>query len=931
MRPKLVNYVAMESASSLVWCGESQSGIKGVFRMNTLEAGSEESHLCLLQCSSSADAEPAPTTFVWNRRLTMIAVACGSTVLIAPWSTTDAAARAPIQKVAAPPTPSDDDTPEVPSTITHVAFDCVDDMQECVFFATTTNELHFSVVDLSEASERATSPTVTHRFALESPLLHLTNSPNPTKHHRCFMVSKDASVVGVTVVEATPAPENVEEAPEGASPLSSWSVILTTPVPLSCPDFTNASAPPLSSCREGPFQSQLLASDHGLIMMKCLWEGECIRNDGHHLTLPSISIRGDVLHLGVWDPWSRSGACVVGFWTLDRCFCVHRVCLDEGGAVTENHLLGELSPFADDGSVSGREDDVVWCGALGASKSLTVARRLAGFVGLEALYEENMSKAGSSPPPAAATGMAQPAATDEADLPPRQASEDTVMVADELPEADEPALETSASAVPTQEQTSSNAPAEAPLGGEVGTSDAISTSAALSDEPQQVASQPATAPQLPPSSTIPHDDETLPQGAATTKPAPEVHAKVRRRAATPPLPEVEKKPAVPRLAEKLRQERRVLAASKPRRTAPPADGAPQDHATSTSANSEAIGTFVGQSGVESKASLPPRGPGVEVALDTSDLSQHRDKMDVYVLTKLLGEGWETPVIFLPLQVNFKLPELRSTLEQIHARRLSITFATPAGKLIELRPSTMRIFESYDDDSKQIYCRGLFPKIEGGHISGTDTNNMRAQSALETESSRKQNTSLGPRASTPHFPDVSAISHGGSHLSESTMLFPPRKLSKDEQAIVSRRLHETSVELSRTKLSALEKKFWPTENGAKKIAADTTVDMIDRLYRQSNEIKGKKLVELQKAVDIQLFGSKPPLQLPEDERKVVAEKFYDMGVKQVKKLETLAEQRAHPRAQCPKLATPEEWAAWQESMARPIKRRFKSKDPYVDPS
>lgn len=574
----------------------------------------------------------------------------------------------------------------------------------------------------------------------------------------------------------------------------------------------------------------------------------------------------------------------LAMWTLDRCLRVHCLKLSlDSASVVSNDLVGEVSAFTEGASLA-------WCGVLGAGmhRRVVVARN-DGFVGLEVVTEA-CNEAGNA---------------DDSSTPDvaRQESEDTVLIAEGRDDNDMPTAE--AKPVESEKLESENPPV-------VDEHRQLSTDVEKSEEPLQQVHTSETA--VASATNEPAPDTT----AATTVPQPSLdrapaHSSSKKGATKAPAPAKDAiKETTPNESQKPRKQNLYRAGS-PSLDAPPhkppvprrASAEKPVKASSPPRSrlaSDASSLVVGDTAPQAPIRKEPKGPGVDISLDTADLEEHRDCMHVYVLSKLLGESWDTPVVFIPLPPRYNVANIRDALEKIHQKRLSICFATPAGKLIELRPSTLKIFQSYDDNTKQIYCRSLYPTF--------------------SSPSPQHEADVSPQC-TSGISDVSAI--------HPDVTQHQRKLSEGEQKAVCSRLHDASMEASRRTRLMLEQRYWPCEAEASVIDKARETGMIDRLYKQSELVRKSKIEALRQRVDAATFGEKAHLSLPEEQRMELAEKFYTAALQQYKKRETEEKKREFPRLRCRKLSGPEEWAAWQESMSRDIKKKFKTKNPYTEGS
>jgi hypothetical protein len=288
------------------------------------------------------------------------------------------------------------------------------------------------------------------------------------------------------------------------------------------------------------------------------------------------------------------------------------------------------------------------------------------------------------------------------------------------------------------------------------------------------------------------------------------------------------------------------------------------------------------------SSPPPKGNGVSIELDTADLKSFRDQMNIFMFTKLLGEGRDLPPEFVELPTRFSLEELKQAVEWRYQRRLIISFATPSGGLIELRPSTIRIFQGFEDPEKQVYCRALY------------RGEMRGSSASST---------------SEHSPALSGISDSSQWM---------RKHTKTSMMSTSQRLCDESMRSLTTSRSAIEGEMYPTVP-LRRLSHGRLHAVCSRLHSGDAVKRKSELERIRASVDAQQFGVKKPLRCSKEELEELVDNFYRSNLQFLRNKEDLsAKHQFLPGGTFPKLSS-DEWGQWQEHRSRPIKKEFRLKD------
>ena len=320
-----------------------------------------------------------------------------------------------------------------------------------------------------------------------------------------------------------------------------------------------------------------------------------------------------------------------------------------------------------------------------------------------------------------------------------------------------------------------------------------------------------------------------------------------------------------------------------------------------------------------------KGPPVTVSTSTEDLENCSGNMDYYLFTRLLGEGTEQPVKFVPIpRQHIGLKELLFLLEKVYGKRLVVSFASPQGGLTELRRSTFPIFDSFDIDDRQLYCRALFPHAKGKLDVGCSTINtsdglpLRAASALSRRTVDHAEGGRPPLLSPRNAADVSA------GVIESALF---RRVSTRRQEQSIQRLYEETPATKRKNLLLLEATAFPEEKSPLRITAEEETKLALRLTREFAAHKAKSVEAIKLAVERSIHGDKVPLQLTVEESDAVAQRFYEQAKEKIARAKAEAEEAAKKAkfVQFVKKSSAEEWADWQQRMSTPIKQKFKLKD------
>lgn len=328
--------------------------------------------------------------------------------------------------------------------------------------------------------------------------------------------------------------------------------------------------------------------------------------------------------------------------------------------------------------------------------------------------------------------------------------------------------------------------------------------------------------------------------------------------------------------------------------------------------------------VQTAPDASARRCAVDCAVDTSDLEDCGPRMDVFVYARLVGDTTEK-ALFVPVSPSLRCTALVTRLEEIFDRRLVVSFRTLSGKLIELRPSTIRLFFAVEDDDKELFCRPLFPAMSKTQRVATPIAGSRAGTAA---SLNRPGTSMSshsgglPVALSPIAGGGSASNNGGDvtvtdGVSVRRALTPLREKELLARLAVDTTMHRTAS------LLRLERHYYPTEAAPRALTPLVQASLVDRLTTKHQQQHSALLQGLK--ADYVAKGYIPTAAprgalLLEDQ----VQKFYSDAVTRENEKRKELDRKLFPQVRAPKL-TRSDLREWQARMDQPIGRKFRLKD------
>jgi hypothetical protein len=315
------------------------------------------------------------------------------------------------------------------------------------------------------------------------------------------------------------------------------------------------------------------------------------------------------------------------------------------------------------------------------------------------------------------------------------------------------------------------------------------------------------------------------------------------------------------------------------------------------------------------------GCAITVAVDTADLGDLRASMSVYVPARLVGDL--KPVTrLIPIPASCSITRIREVAESIFDRRLGVAFETASGKVLELRPSTLRVFEATPDEEKSLVCRPMYP--------GVALSDRPATPSAANRSVHGTSTVLG-QSSIQQQPEDADRSRPASRLgatnNSSTLNSRPATpaLDRHSQSAMVSRLYDQSVAQRDTKLKRLERQHYPTA-ATPPVGKQALNATIDRLAGKT-AVGRRKEAQIKARANCLRDGTitegAPARKLDHEEQDQLTRHFYEAGLKREKDKEKRLEEKLFkaPESRV-KLRTKADLDAWHASMARDTRQKIR---------
>ena len=275
-----------------------------------------------------------------------------------------------------------------------------------------------------------------------------------------------------------------------------------------------------------------------------------------------------------------------------------------------------------------------------------------------------------------------------------------------------------------------------------------------------------------------------------------------------------------------------------------------------------------------------RNSVVDVHTSTEDIIEFLDQMNYYVCVKFLSEGRES-TRYVAFPRRCKAQHILKVLEEVFARRLVVVFCISDGKVMELRPYTVRYFEMVEEGERCLRCRPLSTAVLTGD-------------ALESQ----------PTFQILRSPPLLV---GNGNVSGAL------KLSTSKQNESVNRLYETAVVRKAKMLASMDAAVHPTLP-VHRLSSASLQNLTGRLVVKESAKKRQMLRKTEEAV-ARTIGALPTKKCSPDEIQEIVDKFYTCEIKrQDDKRRQNDEKLFKSHFSGPKL-NESGWKEWQLKMGR----------------